>query len=239
MIPFDFILAGILLVSAVLGYLQGALKELISLVSLVLALALAILGFRHMEPMVDSWINPDWAAPPLTFLLLFAGAYLGLRLAGAGLAGGLRQARLLNALDRAMGFAFGLIRATLFLGVCNLAFTAASPAGYAPSWLAGSLFYPLTARSADLIRAMAAVVGNRSGLHVEEAPERLSLHEAFARYAQIDLGAAIVESGEIIEPLRERIVGRVTLERVADPFTGEVIADPAFLATFTLVRPDA
>jgi DNA-directed RNA polymerase subunit beta' len=36
---------------------------------------------------------------------------------------------------------------------------------------------------------------------------------------------AIVESGEIIEPLRERIVGRVTLERVADPFTGDVIAD--------------
>ena len=154
MIPFDIILLAILLISAGLGYLQGALKELVSLASLVLALAVAILGFRQMEPVVDSWINPDWAAPPLTFLLLFAGAYLGLRVAGAGLAGGLRQARLLNALDRAIGFAFGLVRATLFLGVCNLAFTAATPAGYAPSWLTGSLFYPLTARSADLIRAL-------------------------------------------------------------------------------------
>src|SRR5438874_3464081 len=36
---------------------------------------------------------------------------------------------------------------------------------------------------------------------------------------------AIVESGEIIEPLRERIIGRVTLERITDPFTGEVIID--------------
>src|SRR5204863_965571 len=36
---------------------------------------------------------------------------------------------------------------------------------------------------------------------------------------------AIVESGEIIEPLRERIIGRVTLERITDPFTGEVIVD--------------
>ena len=36
---------------------------------------------------------------------------------------------------------------------------------------------------------------------------------------------AIVESGEIIEPLRDRIVGRVTLEKVADPFSAEVIAD--------------
>ena len=36
---------------------------------------------------------------------------------------------------------------------------------------------------------------------------------------------AIVESGEIIEPLRDRVVGRVTLERVKDPFTDEIIAD--------------
>ena len=36
---------------------------------------------------------------------------------------------------------------------------------------------------------------------------------------------AIVESGEIIEPLRDRIIGRVTLEKIVDPFTGEVIVD--------------
>ncbi len=36
---------------------------------------------------------------------------------------------------------------------------------------------------------------------------------------------AIVESGEIIEPLRDRIVGRVTLERIVDPFSGETIVD--------------
>ena len=31
---------------------------------------------------------------------------------------------------------------------------------------------------------------------------------------------AIVESGEIIEPLRDRIIGRTTLEKITDPFTG-------------------
>jgi len=36
---------------------------------------------------------------------------------------------------------------------------------------------------------------------------------------------AIVESGEIIEPLRERIIGRVTLEKINDPFTGETIVE--------------
>ena len=36
---------------------------------------------------------------------------------------------------------------------------------------------------------------------------------------------AIVESGEIIEPLRDRIMGRVTLEELRDPFTDELIAE--------------
>src|SRR4029079_8343003 len=36
---------------------------------------------------------------------------------------------------------------------------------------------------------------------------------------------AILESGEIIEPLRERIIGRVTLEKIIDPFSGEVIVN--------------
>jgi DNA-directed RNA polymerase subunit beta' len=36
---------------------------------------------------------------------------------------------------------------------------------------------------------------------------------------------AIVEGGEIIEPLRDRIVGRVTLERLTDPFNNEVILE--------------
>jgi DNA-directed RNA polymerase subunit beta' len=36
---------------------------------------------------------------------------------------------------------------------------------------------------------------------------------------------AIIESGEIIEPLRDRIVGRVTLERILDPFSNDPIVE--------------
>jgi DNA-directed RNA polymerase subunit beta' len=50
--------------------------------------------------------------------------------------------------------------------------------------------------------------------------------------SQIDCGTldgiesrAIVESGEIIEPLRDRVMGRVVLENIKDPFTGEMIAE--------------
>ena len=36
---------------------------------------------------------------------------------------------------------------------------------------------------------------------------------------------AIIESGEVIEPLRDRIIGRVTLERLVDPFSGDTIIE--------------
>ena len=36
---------------------------------------------------------------------------------------------------------------------------------------------------------------------------------------------ALVEGGEIIEPLRDRIVGRVALDKVVDPFTGETLVN--------------
>jgi len=37
---------------------------------------------------------------------------------------------------------------------------------------------------------------------------------------------AIIEAGEVIEPLRDRIVGRVSLKEVKDSFTGETIVSP-------------
>ena len=42
---------------------------------------------------------------------------------------------------------------------------------------------------------------------------------------------AIVESGEIIEPLRDRIVGRVTLEDIRDPFTSDLLASASEVIT--------
>lgn len=154
MSAFDIVILTILLASGGLGYLHGALRSVASLASLILALGVAFLGLGVVAPLISARLDPDWIARPLAFLFLFAASYVAFRLVGAGLADGLRQARFLNALDRAFGFLLGLVRATLFLGVCNLVFTAVSPPGATPVWLKDSLFYPLTVRSADLIRRM-------------------------------------------------------------------------------------
>ena len=44
-----------------------------------------------------------------------------------------------------------------------------------------------------VVRAVAAAIGNRSGIDVDAAPERLSVSDAFARFARVDLPAALSE----------------------------------------------
>ena len=93
MIAFDIIVLGLLLGSGMLGYIQGAAQGLMSLASLIAALAIAIFGLQHMAPLVNVRLDPDWAAAPLAFLILFVASYLSLRLIGAVVTGGVRQAR--------------------------------------------------------------------------------------------------------------------------------------------------
>src|SRR5690606_24858371 len=48
--------------------------------------------------------------------------------------------------------------------------------------------------------------------------------------------AKLEEAGEVIQPLGERILGRVTLEEVIDPLTGEAIVQANELLDETAVR---
>lgn len=57
---------------------------------------------------------------------------------------------------------------------------------------------------------------------VDVAQDVIILEEDCKTLNGIEIGT-LVESGEIIQPLGERILGRVALEDIVDPFTGEVL----------------
>lgn len=62
----------------------------------------------------------------------------------------------------------------------------------------------------ELIRAVARAVGNASGVDVDAAPEHVAVADAFARFANIDLGAALDEmaAGDPLAlPKRARAAG--------------------------------
>jgi membrane protein required for colicin V production len=88
-------------------------------------------------------------------VIVFALVYLALRIVGAALARRLHATQALGALDRGVGFGFGLLRALVALGLFALVFNAATPPERVPQWISGAALYPLTARAGEVLKAFA------------------------------------------------------------------------------------
>ncbi|OXE35867.1 MAG: colicin V production protein [Phenylobacterium zucineum] len=155
MTAFDIIVLGVLMVSAAIGFYQGAVREMVSSVSFLAAAVAAVYGLRFSAPLLQGIIHPDWLGTACALILTFIAVFTVLRLLGASLSQSIHDMPGLGALDRSVGLGFGLLRAFIFLGACNLAFNAATPAGLRPSWLAQSKLYPLTEMAGAVLKTLA------------------------------------------------------------------------------------
>ncbi|HEX8232685.1 MAG TPA: CvpA family protein [Caulobacteraceae bacterium] len=167
MTPFDVIALLILGVSALVGFLRGAVRELVTVVAFILAVLIALFSLRFSGPIFRASISPDWAANGLAILAVFAAAYILIRVAGGALTRGIHNTRALGMADRIVGVGFGLIRAFVVFGVFNLAFNAATPPERVPRWITGAVLYPLSSFSA---RALAALAPQGSAMAGKVAP---------------------------------------------------------------------
>ena len=154
MTPFDIIAGLLLLVSGVTGWVRGASRELTSALSFIFAAAIALFGLRVSGPVFRSLMDPDWAATAAAILVVFVVFFLIFRLIGGRLTASLHETSA-GTLDRAVGAVFGLIRATVILGVFNLLLHLATPPDRMPHWVEDSMFYPLSEASGAVLKVFA------------------------------------------------------------------------------------
>ena len=169
---FDLFAGLILVVSAGVGFIRGAVREMVTVVAFLLAAVGSLIALRVTGPMAREVIDPDWAGTAAAVLLLFVALYILLRVIGGGLTRRIRSVQGLSSIDRAIGLGFGLIRALVVLGVFNLLFTAATPAERIPRWIEGAALYPLTEASANVLRQFApqgGLLASRIGPALERA----------------------------------------------------------------------
>lgn len=169
---FDLIVLLILGVSALVGFLRGALRETITVLAFVIAAVLAILLLRFTGPIFRAVIHIDWLASSLAILVIFLAAYIALRVAGGQLVDRIKKTKSLSALDRTVGVGFGLVRALVALGLFNIVFHIATPPERTPKWVTEANLYPLTEVSADALRALApngSAIARRVGPAIENA----------------------------------------------------------------------
>src|SRR5215212_7752416 len=107
---FDLIVLLILAVSAIIGFVRGAVREVVTVVAFVLSVLIAVVLLRFTAPLFRHVIHPDWLASTAALIVIFLAAYIALRVIGGHMTERVKRVRHLGTFDRVVGLGFGLVR---------------------------------------------------------------------------------------------------------------------------------
>lgn len=167
MTAFDIVALLVLLVSGLIGYARGAVREVVTLVAFGAAAFAALAVLRPASALAHHVVHPDWAAAATALLVVFVLVYVGVRVGGGWLARQLHAMKL-GPFDRAVGAGFGVVRALVALGLAFLTVQALSQAVPPPRWIVGAASWPLARASGRELAALAP-----KGAAVREGLDRL------------------------------------------------------------------
>jgi membrane protein required for colicin V production len=152
---FDFLALGLLAISALVGFIRGAVREIAALVALVAAAGLAVFGLPAFAPVFRSVIHPGWLGTVAALVVVFGIAFIALRLIGAAIARQVQNTQMLGFLDRSLGLLIGLGRGLIVLGALFLMFIAATPEDLRPHWITGARTWPLAFSMGHVLEGLA------------------------------------------------------------------------------------
>lgn len=151
----DLIVAALLLISAAIGYMRGAVREVAAMIALFTAAFLAIIGLPAATSVAHHIIHTRWLAALAALVVVFFVTYGLLRLFGAGIAQRVQKTHVLGVLDRFVGLGIGVVRGLVVLGGLYLMFNAATPEDLRPRWITGSTTWPVAERMGTLLTELA------------------------------------------------------------------------------------
>lgn len=151
---FDLIALAVLFASGVMALGRGFVREALTVTAFVAA-ALAALWTRPviagiLSGPIPSDLIANLAALGLVFLLV----YLAVSFVTSSLQKNVKSGEDVTTIDRMLGFAFGLIRGLVLLGLLALVFNNTLASG-PPSWLTQARVYPLVDTTARLLQSLA------------------------------------------------------------------------------------
>lgn len=170
---FDLVVFAVVALSGVFALVRGLVREVLSIVSWVGAVFATLYGFAWLRPFADRFVSPPWLADGLTALGLFVVTLIVLGLFATMISRAVRRTSA-SALDRSLGFLFGLARGAVIVCIAWIALEWAVPPPE-PVWLRGAHTLPLVQRGADLLMGMVpgharAARPNRAAATPEKQP---------------------------------------------------------------------
>src|SRR5215472_8504581 len=149
----DVILIGVMLISAILAIIRGFMREVLSIAAWAIAALVTLYSYSKLLPLAKGYVNNDIIAAVAvvagTFLLtLMLVSVVTVRFSDMVL-----DSRV-GALDRTLGFLFGLARGLLIVVVAFLFFVWLVPAKTQPSWVANAKSKVVLQSTGDWLMSM-------------------------------------------------------------------------------------
>ena len=148
----DIIVISVMLLSGLLAMVRGFLREVFSILSWAVAAVVTFYFYKAALPFVKQYIAQDQVAMGATIAALFLGTLLIASIITARLSDAVLDSRI-GALDRTLGFLFGLARGLLVMVVAFLFFNWLVPVKSQPPWAVDAKSRPVLQSAGDWLIA--------------------------------------------------------------------------------------
>jgi membrane protein required for colicin V production len=144
----DIALIGVMLISGVLAMVRGFMREILSIASWGIAALVTLYGYSKAVPIAKQYISNDLIATGASVGVLFLGTLLVVSLFTVKISDMILDSRV-GALDRSLGFLFGLARGLIIMVVAYLFLVWLIPAKSQPTWVQEARSRPVLQGTGD------------------------------------------------------------------------------------------
>jgi membrane protein required for colicin V production len=130
----DIVLLAVMLISALLAMIRGFMREVLSIASWIAAAVVTVYFYPKLMPMAQSHISNDIIAKGVVIGGLFLGTLIVVSVITIKVSDTILDSRI-GALDRTLGFLFGLGRGLIIVVVAFLFFAWLVPERSQPDWV--------------------------------------------------------------------------------------------------------
>lgn len=141
----DFIVIGVLLLSAILAFIRGFTREMFSLLGWVGAAAAAWFLLPYTEPYARQIVDDVLAARIIASVAVFIVVLFGITFIGSPVSGRVRESHF-SSMDRLLGGAFGVVRGAVLIVLGYLVLVSFYPKDSQIPWMRDAVSKPYLER---------------------------------------------------------------------------------------------
>jgi membrane protein required for colicin V production len=149
----DIILLAVMLISGLLAMIRGFMREVLSIAAWIAAALATLYLFNRLVPYAQQYFNNDVVAKAAVIGGVFLGTLLIVSVITVRISDMILDSRI-GALDRTLGFLFGLARGLVIVVVAFLFFDWLVPQKSQPTWVTGAKSRVVLAGTGDWLKSM-------------------------------------------------------------------------------------